>query len=390
MSFLLSSENVIEYLQNKGIVRVKSGTQTPTIESKISKNFNLLVNYFDEELQTSRYLLVKQELVGSGEYGQIDNSLDGEWRIHQLLTTFPELSNCLSHVSEAVYFDRENSIIVMNYFPEYEELGKFYRRENTFPVAIADTLGTILAQIHSATFNNSQYLKFLLEEFPDLDRPPNYFVRGLETIRPGIFGKVTKDNLKFFKLYQRYPNFRQAVLELKAAYRPICLIHNDLKLDNILLHVSNSKINLRIIDWELFTWGDPAYDLGNLLAYYLKIWLDSFLVSADLEWQIALQLATTPLNMVQPSLQAIFCAYCHRAPEILQQYPDFLSRVVQFTGIALIKRIHRNIDEHEPLTNKSICMLQVAKNLLCEPEKSIPTVFGVDRSQLITPTPIPV
>ncbi|MGL5873158.1 MAG: phosphotransferase family protein, partial [Xenococcaceae cyanobacterium] len=228
------------------------------------------------------------------------------------------------------------------------------------------------------------------EEFPDLDRPPNYFVRGLETIRPGIFGKVTKDNLRFFKLYQRYPNFRQAVLELKAAYRPICLIHNDLKLDNILLYVSNSKINLRIIDWELFTWGDPAYDLGNLLAYYLKIWLDSFLVSADLEWQIALQLATTPLNILQPSLQAIFSAYCHRAPEIWQQYPDFLSCVVQFTGIALIKRIHRNIDEHEPLTNKSICMLQVAKNLLCEPEKSIPTIFGVDRSQLITPTPIPV
>jgi hypothetical protein len=382
MSFLLSSENVIEYLQSKGLGRSEGKGQSPAIESRISKNFNLLVSYPDRRSQKNNYLLVKQELSGTGEYGQLDNSLAGEWRIHQLITQFPDLSRFRSHLSEAVYFDSDNSIIVMNYFPDYEELGEFYHREQAFPVAIATAMGEILADIHRATLNVSKYRDFLVEEFPGIDRPPNYFVRGLETIRPGIFGKVTKDNLKFFKLYQRYPSFRQAVSELKAAYQPICLVHNDLKLDNILLHRESKVANLRIVDWELFAWGDPAYDLGNLLASYLKIWLGSFLVSGDLEWQIALQLATTPLNSLQPSLTAIVRAYCDRAPEIWQQRPDFLERVVQFIGIALIKRIHRNIDDHEPLTNQSICMLQVAKSLLCEPEKSIPTVFGVERSQL--------
>jgi 5-methylthioribose kinase len=377
MSFLLSSENVVEYLQDRGLFQRGENLQSPAIESKSSKNFNLLVSF--AENGESRHLLVKQELLGTGEYDGINNSLAGEWRIHELLQTFLELNHIRDRVSEAIYFDRENSIIVMNYFPEYEELEKFYARENSFPLEIAANIGNILADIHRATFNIDRYQNFLKEEFPDIDKTPNYFVRGTKYIFPGVFGKVTRENLQFFKLYQRYPSFRQAVFELNEAYQPSCLVHNDLKLDNLLLN----KNDIRIVDWELFTWGDPAYDLGNLLAQYLKIWLCSFLVSTDIEWQIALQLATTPLNLVQPSIRTLFQAYCDRFPEILRSRPDFLQRVVQFMGIALIKRAHRDIDEHEPLTNRNICMLQVAKNLLCEPEKSIPTVFGVAPSQLI-------
>jgi hypothetical protein len=57
-------------------------------------------------------------------------------------------------------------------------------------------------------------------------------------------------------------------------------------------------------------------------------------------------------------------------------------RVLRFVGIALIKRIYIDIQDREPLSNRSICMLQVAKNLLCEPEKSIPSIFGVSSLEL--------
>jgi 5-methylthioribose kinase len=377
MSFVLSSENVVKYLQDKSLCKREDDLQSLAIESKSSKNFNLLVSF--SENGEARHLLIKQELLGTGEYDGVNNSLAGEWRIHELLNTFPELNHLCDRISEAIYFDRENSIVVMNYFPEYEELGKFYDRENSFPLNIAANIGNILADIHRSTFNIDCYRNFLKKEFSNIDKTPNYFVRGTKYIFPGVFGKVTKENLQFFKLYQRYPSFRKAVFELNDAYQPSCLVHNDLKLDNLLL----SKNDIRIVDWELFTWGDPAYDLGNLLAQYLKMWLCSFLVSTDLEWQIALQLATTPLNLLQPSIKTVFQSYCDRFPEIWQYRSDFLHRVVQFMGIALIKRAHRDVDEHEPLTNRNICMLQVAKNLLCEPEKSIPTIFGVAPSQLI-------
>nr|WP_317107356.1 hypothetical protein [Chroococcidiopsis sp. SAG 2025] len=58
---------------------------------------------------------------------------------------------------------------------------------------------------------------------------------GLEQIEPGVFGEVSSDGLKFFKLYQRYDSLGKAIASLGEAFEPCCLTHNALKLNNILL-----------------------------------------------------------------------------------------------------------------------------------------------------------
>ena len=165
-------------------------------------------------------------------------------------------------------------------------------------------------------------------------------------------------------------------------------MHNDLKLNNILLHnqwqqVSASSGNIvRLIDWESCTWGDPAYDLGTIIASYLKIWLESLAISTAIDVESALRLAITPLEQLQPSIAALTKAYLHNFPEIIQRRPDFLKLVVQFSGYGLIEKIQARIQYQEPFGNTGICMLQVAKTLLCYPMQSIPTVFGTTADQL--------
>ena len=84
----------------------------------------------------------------------------------------------------------------------------------------------------------------------------------------------------------------------------------------------------------------------------------------------------TPLEEVQPSIAALTKAYLETFPEILKHRPDFLIRVVQFTGFALIQQIQAMIQYQKSFGNTGIAMLQVAKSLLCRPERSLPTVFG--------------
>jgi hypothetical protein len=55
---------------------------------------------------------------------------------------------------------------------------------------------------------------------------------------------------------------------------------------------------------------------------------------------------------------------------------------MQFCGFALIKSIQAKLQHEKTFGNKGICILQVAKSLLCRPEASIPTIFGVDASAL--------
>jgi hypothetical protein len=219
-------------------------------------------------------------------------------------------------------------------------------------------------------------------------------VRQLRRISPEIFSLVPADALRFFALYQRYDSLGQAIAELTTAFEPCCLTHNDLKLNNVLLsndwklaspaEVSDHSI-VRFIDWEHSSWGDPAFDLGTLIASYLQIWLSSLITSKAITIDESLRMATIPLEHLQPSLASVAIAYFTHFPEVLERRPNFLRRVVQFAGLALILQILSMIQYRKTFGNRGICMLQVAKTLLGRPEQSIATIFGLEASELIAP-----
>lgn len=382
MTFSLSSQNVFDYISNLGMCE-ESDRDRIHIEPKIAKNFNLLLSFPDR-----RKLLVKQERINPT--GKRAGEFLREWRFQKLLEQFPKLHHLRSLVSKVIHFNEEDSIIVFNYLDNYRDLSDFHLKDKSFPTEIATATGAALASIHRATFNCQEYQDFITaycgDRFLDL---PSYAVRSLDRLSPEIFGQVPADALKFFVLYQRYDSLGKAISELLAAAKPCCAIHSDLKLSNILLDLewdrdshpvdilSDGKHSIiRAIDWERSTWGDPAWDLGALIASYLQIWLSSLVVSKSMEIEESLRLATIPLEQLQPSIAAFTEAYLSYFPELIEYRPDFLKRTVQFAGLSLIEQIQATIQYQKTFGNAGICTLQVAKSLLCRPEQSIPTIFG--------------
>lgn len=49
-----------------------------------------------------------------------------------------------------------------------------------------------------------------------------------------------------------------------------CMIHNDYRLDNVVLDPADPTRVLGVLDWEMATLGDPLMDLGNSLAYWVQ------------------------------------------------------------------------------------------------------------------------
>ena len=47
-----------------------------------------------------------------------------------------------------------------------------------------------------------------------------------------------------------------------------CLVHNDFRLDNLVLDMNREVIG--VLDWEMATLGDPLMDLGGALAYWVQ------------------------------------------------------------------------------------------------------------------------
>jgi thiamine kinase-like enzyme len=376
MAFLLSTKNVFSYSIEQKICKPEDRILSEP-ELKPAKNFNVLLS-----LQNGCSILIKQERLNRER--KTAGEFLNEWRVHEGLRQSPELDALQPLLSEVVHFDADNSIIVFHYLTDHRDLTHFYAKENVFPIEIPSTIGKVLATIHQATFDRQDYRDFLVQ---DRDSSPSKkATKNLDRLEPEIFGAVPADGLKFFALYQRFDSLGQAIAQLTEALQPCCLTHNDLKLNNILLHNDWEQTEgspIRLIDWERGAWGDPVFDLGTLVASYLQMWLGSLVVSKDIAIEESLRLAMTTLEQIQPSIAALISAYFETFPKIVEHRPDFLERVVQCTGLALIQQIQATIQYQKSFGNMGICMLQVAKSLLCRTDHSIPTVFGMSASELL-------
>ncbi len=68
------------------------------------------------------------------------------------------------------------------------------------------------------------------------------------------------------------PDFEAVMTWLEECLPPECgaaVIHNDYRLDNVVLDPSDPMKIIGVLDWEMATIGDPLMDLGGSLAYWV-------------------------------------------------------------------------------------------------------------------------
>jgi Phosphotransferase enzyme family len=380
MVTILDTHNVFAYLADLQYCHL-TDRDTSQVVIIPAKNFNLLITFAD-----GKHLLVKQEL--HDDRGQTNQEFQLAWRMKQLVEHFPDFGAKVNDfLPKILHFDPNCAILIVEFLTTHVDLYRYYSQENQFPVEIARSIGRLLATLHSQTFDRGEYQQFLHERSnAEMINPASDIIQRLARITPVVFRMMPIECLQFFKLYQRFPSLSQAISDLGNSIAPSCLIHNDLKINNILLDLSwespTSNI-IKLIDWERTNWGDPAFDLGCMLGSYLEIWLDRLTISNSLSINESLQLTSTPLELLQPSLFSLLQSYLAGFPAITISRPDYLDRVVQFAGLSLIQRIEITIDEERIFGNRGIIMLQVAKQLLCTPQAAMNTLFGSNFTQLI-------
>lgn len=82
--------------------------------------------------------------------------------------------------------------------------------------------------------------------------------------------------------------------------RGAALIHNDFKLDNLVLDPANLQQVRAVLDWEMATIGDPLMDLGTTLGYWVE--------ATDLPELQLIGLSTFPGSLRRPEVVARYAA----------------------------------------------------------------------------------
>lgn len=129
-----------------------------------------------------------------------------------------------------------------------------------------------------------------------LGRGPGYVRRQVEGWSARYRDARTPDN----------PDF-EATMAWLEAHQPddvaTCVIHNDFKIDNLVLSSDDPTRVVGVLDWEMATLGDPLMDLGGALAFWVQ-------ADDDAELQLTKRVPTDLPGMI--TREEFVQAYCER------------------------------------------------------------------------------
>jgi aminoglycoside phosphotransferase (APT) family kinase protein len=112
-----------------------------------------------------------------------------------------------------------------------------------------------LAELHSVDYGRAG--------LADLGKPEGYVERQVSGWTKRYSDSKTDE-------IESVPKVAQWLAEHLPKHSDAALIHNDFKLDNVVLDPADPTRIIGVLDWEMSTIGDPLMDLGTALCYWVE------------------------------------------------------------------------------------------------------------------------
>jgi hypothetical protein len=242
-----------------------------------------------------------------------------------------------------------------------------------FPADSAAPLGTALGTLHEF-FRQAAHAPDWMSALHAA--PP--WILSAHRPSPEVFSRLSPANLQVLSLLQKESALVSGLDGLRREWTPDTLIHNDLKGDNVLVASDGEDgASVRIVDWELVQIGDAAWDVGAVFRDFLDYWLLSVPLSGDLTAEQMLDAAKIPLAKLHPAARAFWSGYCAAADIDRDSLGSFLLRSLQFAGARLAQGAYELSSGTANPSNLAIALLQLAANVMVNPEEASLTLFGI-------------
>ena len=166
------------------------------------------------------------------------------------------------------------------------------------------------------------------------------------------------------------PSMRRSFARVAASWHPTALVHGDLRWANVLAEPGTGNPKLWLVDWELAFVGDPAWDVGCVLA--------DLLGAAAAK---AVNESTPPPDLWEAA-HAFLAGYRSVAAPAPQEWRGLIQRSVALTGIRLVQTLlEYGYDGAHLLPSMKPILLPWSALLLSEPPALVNELAGSGRSE---------
>ena len=200
---------------------VISATRNIIFEFKLKDESYVLKHFLDKPVRSNKNLLEEDT------FEQIS---------HSYFNTEKEvLQNKLNYLPKIYFYDSQSHTIIMEKLLGYQNFYDFLLQNLSNPTTL------------------KQYLKNLAETLKSITKNSINSLSQSNSKNILMIGEL-KSHEELFKYYKKYCDY----------WDESGLIHADLFARNIL--VNTDKENIKIIDWEMATLGDPYFDLSTVVS----------------------------------------------------------------------------------------------------------------------------
>jgi aminoglycoside phosphotransferase (APT) family kinase protein len=226
-------------------------TVTPQVRQFLggASNLTYLLRYPDGEL------ILRRPPRGTHHYSAHDMV-----REHRIQT---KLRDVLPYVPRTVALCEDPTVIGAPFYV-MERLDGLIAGKNLPPEAMLDPERTaqlcrnvidLLIELHSVDLTATG--------LTDLDKGAGYVARQVQGWCTR-YRRARTWNVGSFEAVMRW------LADNQPADRPHTLVHNDFRLDNVVLDPQNPTRPIGLLDWELATVGDPLMDLASSIGYWIQ------------------------------------------------------------------------------------------------------------------------
>lgn len=262
-------------------------------------------------------------------------------------------------------YDEINHVLITEYYRNSKDVFSIHMQTLNFVPKFGKMQAEVLADLHTKSQkfveknkNSENFKKVVPWAFKFHYGPKEWF-----NLRSGA------DNY-LFQAVQNDEIFKSTIQKLHDEWRQKTLIHGDIKMNNFLVVKDENGEKMKLIDWEIVDFGDPAWDVAGVFQGYLARWAYHYFGSSNSKKEFTSEMLETTMSLFWEE-------YKNRTSLFGENAEDFLSRTMQFSAVRLIQTCLEASHSDKNLAESNARILQMSQNILRQPIAASENLLGI-------------